>query len=427
MSTLVTRLRASPWMKGSRFHTLVTFATNAFQGVMGLFTGVLAARLLGTTGKGELAAIQAVATIVVTLGTFGLYESVIYYASRQPETAPHESVVTTAGLLLTSLVFIPLAWLLMPLLLPEQRPGVVWGARVYLFIFPAFLLLGAVQSLLRASGQMIRWNVLRVLAQSLWLVVMLLAVWVVERRAELLASGYVALLCVASVTVVVTHRRLWAAGWPPRWPRLRRLLTYGLPLFARTGSRALNVRLDVVVMAALLAAEDVGIYSVAATWSMMLAMIPSAVGAVLFPRLSRERDSNRRRLLEKKALASGTALIVLAAGALAIVAPFALPRLFGDEFAPAIQYAIGLMVSGVVLAISQLLEALVQGRGRTGVLLGAELAGLVVTVVGLIVLLPRLRIWGAVVTSTLAYLTVTALLLVWLWNARRVQEQEETV
>lgn len=422
MSTWVAKLRASPWLKGSRLHTVVTFITNGVQGAMGLLTGVLAARLLGTTGKGELAAIQAVATIVVTLGTFGLYESVVYYASREPETGAHDSVVTTAGLLLASFLFIPAAWLLMPVLLPDQRPGVIWGARLYLFIFPAFLLLGAVQSLLRASGRMVRWNGVRILAQSFWLAIMVTAVLEAETAPELLAASFAGILCAVGVAVLAVHHKLWSSGWPPDWSRLRRLFRYGLPLFARTGSRALNMRLDVVVMAALLPPADVGIYSVAATWSMMLALIPSAVGAVLFPRLSRERDPARRRALEKKALAAGIGVILLAATALGALAPFLLPLLFGDDFAPASIYAMGLLAAGVILAMSQLLEAVVQGRGRTGVLFFAEVAGLVVTLVGLVVLLPRLGIWGAVVTSTLSYLTVTSLLIAWLIKVRRGPE-----
>lgn len=412
-------------MKGSRFDAVVTFLTNGVQGSMGLLTGVLSARLLGTAGKGELAAIQAIATMVVTLGTFGLYESVVYYAAREPRTGAEESVSATTGLMLASLVFIPAAWATMPLLLPGQRSGIVWGARVYLLIFPAFLLLGGVQSLLRASGRMVRWNLLRILAQAFWLVVLGIAAYLHVAAAETLAATYAVVLCAVGVIVVLVHRSLWRPGWPPKWSRLPRLFRYGLPLFARTGSRAINVRLDVVVMAALLDPQDVGIYSVAATWSMILGLIPSAVGAVLFPRLSRERDLKRRRVLERKSVAAGMAIIVLAAIALGSATPYILPLLFGDAFGQASSYAVGLLGAGVVLALSQLLQAVVQGRGRTGVLFGAEAAGLVVTIVGLVVLLPRFHLWGAVATSTMAYTTVTATLLVWFAKTRRSSNPDE--
>jgi O-antigen/teichoic acid export membrane protein len=419
MSALVARLRASAWLRGSRAHTLVTFGTNALQGAVGLLTGVLAARLLGPSGRGELAAIQAVATIVVTLGTFGLFDAVVYYASREPETGAKDSVVTTVSLLAAGLLFVPAAWLALPWVLPHQRPGVLWGARIYLFVFPAFVLLGTVQSMLRASGRLVRWNAVRMLAQSFWLVVVGAAWFMSERVPELLAACYAALLCGVALVVVLGHRALWSSGFPVAWHRLRRLFRYGLPLSARTGSRALNVRLDVVVMAALLTSADVGIYSVAATWSMMLSMLPAALGAVLFPRLSRERDPATRDALERKALLAGSAAILAGALVLAALTPWLLPLLFGPEFDTAAPYAVGLLASGVILATSQLLEAVVQGRGRTGVLFGAEVAGLAVTVAGLVVFLPRLRIWGAVLTSTLAYATVTGILALWLLRVRR--------
>ena len=55
--------RASPF--GS--HLLLTAATNVILALLGLLTGILAARLLGPQGRGELAAIQAWPSFIATV------------------------------------------------------------------------------------------------------------------------------------------------------------------------------------------------------------------------------------------------------------------------------------------------------------------------------------------------------------------------
>ncbi|MEM6786209.1 MAG: lipopolysaccharide biosynthesis protein [Myxococcota bacterium] len=388
----------------------MTLATNGLQAGIGLATGVATARILGVAGKGELATIQSIGTIIVTLGTLGLYEAVVYYAAREPETGGKDSTAATAFLLAASIVFFPLALWAVPRLLPGQRPEVQLGAQHYLFIYPAFVLMGAVQSILRASGRLLQWNVVRVAIQLSWLAIIIVGSTRAEVRPEELTTTYMVVLIVLAVVLTVFYREIWVAGWPPEARRLPRLFRYGLPLFAKTGSRALNVRLDVVVMAAVLTSDDVGVYAVAATWSTVLGLLPTALNAVLVPRLASEADPARRQHLERQSLVAGGAAIVGAAIVLGFAAPVGIPLLFGGAFASAVPYAVGLLAAGAVLASSQLMGALVQSRGKTDVLLFAELVGLAATGVGLVTLLPRYGIWGAVITSTLAYASAAALI-----------------
>jgi len=64
-------------------------ATNAFMGFIGLFTSTLAVRLLGTTGRGELAAIQNLPHLLAVVGGVGMGDAALYYAARsQNDIAP---------------------------------------------------------------------------------------------------------------------------------------------------------------------------------------------------------------------------------------------------------------------------------------------------------------------------------------------------
>jgi O-antigen/teichoic acid export membrane protein len=65
---------------------VLTAGTNAVLAMFGLVTGVLAARLLGPNGRGELAAIQTWPAVIATIAMLGMPETV-YYAARESNRA----------------------------------------------------------------------------------------------------------------------------------------------------------------------------------------------------------------------------------------------------------------------------------------------------------------------------------------------------
>ena len=77
---------ASPGRKYSASRgVLVTAGSNLMLSVLGVLTGVMAARLLGPKGRGELAAIQAWPTALASLGLLGMSEAVPYFCTRETE------------------------------------------------------------------------------------------------------------------------------------------------------------------------------------------------------------------------------------------------------------------------------------------------------------------------------------------------------
>src|SRR6266699_1476242 len=62
-----------------------TFAATAAIRCMGVVSGILAARLLGPSGRGELAVIMFLPVVLVTVGELELPRSVAYEASQPGE------------------------------------------------------------------------------------------------------------------------------------------------------------------------------------------------------------------------------------------------------------------------------------------------------------------------------------------------------
>lgn len=58
----------------------LTVAANVTLAALGMVSGILAARLLGPHGRGQLAAIQTWPSSIATLAMLGMPEAVVYYS-----------------------------------------------------------------------------------------------------------------------------------------------------------------------------------------------------------------------------------------------------------------------------------------------------------------------------------------------------------
>ncbi len=94
------------------------------------------------------------------------------------------------------------------------------------------------------------------------------------------------------------------------------------------------------------------------------------------------------------------------------MAPFVLPALYGAQFDAAVGLAQLLLVGLSVEGAAGVISAYLYGIGRPGLNSIAMGAGVVLTVVLDLILVPRWGASGAAVASTAAYLVTTASLLV---------------
>src|SRR5262245_4590409 len=237
---------ASPF--GSRI--LLTAGTNGLSAVLGLMTGILAARLLGPQGRGELAAIQTWPSFIATLAMLGLPDALVYYSAREPRGAGSYLSTAIALALLAALPFMATGYLLMPILLSAQRHEMVTAAQWYLLLIPIFALVGMPYHPLRGLNDFALWNTLRLLPSLMWLVILTWASLFAHAVPQTLAASYLWALALLFVPVVyLVSRRIPG----PFWPKLflcRKLLHYGLPSMVSSVPQMLNLRLDQMLMAA---------------------------------------------------------------------------------------------------------------------------------------------------------------------------------
>jgi enterobacterial common antigen flippase len=173
-----------------------------------------------------------------------------------------------------------------------------------------------------------------------------------------------------------------------------------------------NVRLDLVLMSALVSASQVGYYSVANNLMMPVTSVASAAALLLTPRIAGMRRSDGHGGIADAQLASirrdgRRYLLVGAAGGvlLAALAPVGVPLLFGNAFEPVVVLVWVLIPGYIAGTYGGLISAGTLGARRPWVGNVTQVAGLAVTAALLPILLPRYGALGAAITSTAAYCT----------------------
>jgi len=397
-----------------------TVATNMVLGLLGLVTGTLSARLLGPDGRGDLALIQLWPTVFAIVAMLGLPEALVYFGARERERLGEYLGSAVVLATLSSVAFVALGWMTLPLVLASHGADLVLAAQRYLLIIPLFALTLLPTHPLRGLGEFGWWNVMRLGPAFAWLVILLIAFGLDLDNARALATFHLAGLAgVGVVATIVVQSRVQPPYRVSRSP-LKGLLTYGLPAFGATLPQLLNLRLDQLVMTAVLSSRDVGFYVVAVAWSTASMPILIALGQVVFPRIASEHDTSVQAVAFASASRNAVGLMALSIVALGFATPAVLPFLLTSRFQPAVRPALILTAAGGVYGYSYVLAEGIRGLGRPMVTLWAQLAGLLATGMFLALLLPRLGLMGAAIASLGGYTAVMVWYLVFLRRARLI-------
>lgn len=368
--------------------------------LLGLITGPLQARALGPSGRGELAAIIAVGLFVPIVAGLGLEAFVARETARG--TAPAD-VVGTIGLitLIIGLALIPAGIPLSAMLAGPHHT-------VHLFILIEFLLLP-----------------LALLGQVLYYLLIGLERWRAVTAFRLIpfvgsALAIVILFLTDSMTVsAVAIATITAAiiGMLPGLPALRSIgrlrvrlsmlrvaVPFGLQTWLGTLAVLTNGRLDQLLMIGLVSPSQLGLYAVAVTVSSLPGQIAYSLGS---PLLSRVAAGERQ--LVGRSLRITLAFAAAVNAAVALITPLALPLLFGSRFKEAIPMALILLVAALPLCATSVLSSAMVADGHPRIPAIAESLTLLITVPGLLLLLPSMGGIGAALVSLVAYSANSAL------------------
>jgi O-antigen/teichoic acid export membrane protein len=184
----------------------------------------------------------------------------------------------------------------------------------------------------------------------------------------------------------------------------RQVLGYGMISQAGLVIQFLNYRLSYFFLDHYAGRAAVGIYSVGAILAESLWMFPGSIALVLYARVSSVGES--RTVQETTIALSKLSLVVTAAMLIVLLAvpPASLSAIFGKDFIGVSRVILCLSPGIMALSYAMIINHYMAGIGRFRVNTEAAALGLVLTVTGNVLLVPRLGLMGAALAASMAYM-----------------------
>lgn len=386
-----------PEKSRARFGTVVARLTamNSLLVLFAFVTSPILARTLGPVGRGEVAAVFAVASFAPWISELGMtsFLSREHARREQPLGVLLGSAmpIALAGSLVGVTLAIPLAHAL-----GRDRNVVIEFVELGLFLLPVTVF---AQTLYGVAVADQRWGVI-MLSRFLLAGGSTLSIVVLSVLDDLTVTTATATYVVGGIVACIPFLVGLRGSWP--WQFARAVARSGLAFGVRSWLSALanssTAQLDQVLMAGLVSSRQLGLYSLAVTITGAANGLVSATANAVFPRVAAGESELVGRACRV------TCLLILVFGVcIGATSPLVVPFVFGSAFTATIPMLVVLLSASLFFVPGQVLGSALIAGGNPGAAARGQFAGLAVTVPGLIVLVPTLGGLGAAWVSFASY------------------------
>jgi antigen flippase len=371
-----------------------TALTRVFLLLVNFATGVLIARFLGTTGRGELSALIILPPLMSSLFTFGLPSALLFYA-RTGESE-RKSLFTIAMALTAALsaLMIVAGIAVVPHMLNHYDAETIRAAQWLLLLAPEIMLSYIIASFLQAAGRFGQFNQQRYLPAVVTLAG-LIALKSIGMLTPLSAAlSYLLPPLPVFVYTLWRMRDIIGISFVNARDVAKRLLRYGARACGIDILGTVAQQADQVLVVGLLSAASMGLYTVALSVSRVPNLIFNAMSDVIASKAIGMPPVEMTALVGRAARLTalgGAAFGILIAATL----PFALPLFYGSEFGPAVIITDILLVEILASGISSILALSFLATGHPGIVTIVRGGSLLIVVPLLFVLIPHFALVGA--------------------------------
>jgi O-antigen/teichoic acid export membrane protein len=374
-------------------------------------TGVITARALQPTGRGELAAMILWPVLLANTLTLGIPSAVTF--QLKCNAGKRSQLIGAAFLLslLTSVSGTIFGLLFMHAWIAQYPARIILFAQILLLCTPFNSLLSVGQAAFQSRGDFGILNALLACCPVLTLagLLLLLAAHRLTPYSAAIVYGPVGV-----VPVAWSLRRLWTLFQPSLksiQSSARLLFSYGIRSYGIDLCGTMALYVDQALVVRFLEPRAMGIYVVALSLSRMLNVFQTSVIMVLFPKAVNQTPETVLKMTAR-ATRMSTILTACVATGIGILGPQALSLLYGSQYGGAALVVrilvIEVVLAGATLVLGQAFMAL----GRPGVVTTLQVLGLALTVPLMLYLVPRYGIVGAgtalLISTTVRFVFVLA-------------------
>lgn len=367
--------------------------------------GVLSARWLLPEGKGALTAAMLWPSLLACLGALGITDAVAFAVAKSDDTETKRIAASALWMMsLVSSVLVGAGYLLLPVVLSNHGSELVVTSQLYLWYIPPALLTPCLVGILLGKLRLTHVNILRTLVYVVILTLMVTFYFLDKVSVFNFALAFLTASWGAFVLAGTWAIKSGWVGWLPSLDFMKQLLGYGFKVHIGSLAGMFNLRLDQLLLSIFLPPSILGLYVVAVTVGAGANLVSSTIAYwVAFPRLSSLplgalKSQTLGRYMRLALFASLFSVVILF-----LAAPWLITFFFGPAYAESVGMARILILAAVPLGCNAIFTAGFKAYNLPEVSSSAEIIGLAVTALALLVLLPNFQALGAAWASLLAY------------------------
>jgi O-antigen/teichoic acid export membrane protein len=377
---------------------LLTLGSKGVSVACALAASILTARYLGVEGRGIFGVLVTYYTLGLMIGTLGQHTANTYFAARSPELLTritgNATIFGAAQGILTALVLFIL-YLLFPGILPNITTDLVL---LTIAIVP-FLLLGLLyQGIFLGLEHFKSYNAYDVVFRALSLIFLVVVLFFFTFDvAEVVASTLFA--SIATVGILWIGLRRVGAGFPViDVPLYWQSTIYGATPFFVGILTFFLIRSNVILSNILSGEADAAYFSVAVQFTDFLYLLPMTIGAMLFPRVTKEAADGARYTC--RVMRFTVLLLVSTSLIVGILAYPTVVFLFGEEFRIAATVLIILLPALVLYGLTNVIWHYFAGIGYPPFSRWIWIPGVILNCAAAVILIPVFGAIGAAWAST---------------------------
>jgi len=381
-----------------------TFGARIILLFLSLLIGIIIARTLGPSGKGLLAVIAMVGTVVLSLGNLGIGAFNTYAISNK--SVEKKDIIGNSfwlGLIIGIICFLVI--LVFAFNFPIFFRNIPRSyLLLYLLSLPFFFWSNFFSSILTGEQKFRKLNIFTIIAQAINLIGVILLLLVFKLDVFYVLIWYVLVNIISALMPMGFIFLLDGFHFDFKLRVLKRALNYGVKI-SLTGIFALLIlRVDLYMVNFFKGMVEAGFYSLASTFGDIFFILPFSIVTVMFPKINAE-DKSKKESVAKYSRLSLLSVLILAIGVLLFIKLF-IGLLYGQEFLPSVQPILLLLPGLIALSTSTVLSQYFLSTGYPFKLTICWLLATILNIVLNFIYIPQYGMIAAAVSSTITYLLV---------------------
>ncbi len=389
---------------------LAFLATSLVQ-LTGFASGILLARLLVPSLRGEVAQIIAWFSFVASIMILGINDSVTYYRSRQQGEG--KEAVSAALILLVPLAALSILFCLLVIRFAFADLSTPTLAAAWLFLLfpPLYQLQQILNAYFQSGANALAWTAIRVVPGLVYICGLILAAMLGQADPFMVVAANLAGL---ALMIAVSGCIFWFSRdrlARPSSATVGRVLRFGLPTVVQRIASACRDVLDRMALPFFVTSAALGHYVVASSTAYLIYVAGITVDLVGFPAMARAADDAARRRIAELLISVTFCVLIALVTALALICKPVVLFLFGKEYESAASLVPWFLVAGAAQALRIVISGAFKAFNMSSVMARFELVSAAIMVAVLFGTGARLGVYAGVVAHLASALVALAMAL----------------